>query len=80
MLTYPDPNGKDRLKEISCAVTLVRDQSILTTILNSFNANNRVMTVYGSGHLFAQEKVLENYLGKGLHEEVGDNETGDLLH
>jgi hypothetical protein len=59
---------------------LVREQHLDTLIADSLNAMNRVLVVYGDGHLVQSRAVFENMLGPGQFIQVSSGQPSRPLH
>ena len=59
-----DPGTKTLLQRMSADNLRVRDEHLLSTILNRLESNDRVLVVYGSSHWTTLSRALEERLGK----------------
>lgn len=60
--TEPRAEGT-KLEQLANITSLIRDQEILTKILEAKDKYQRILVVYGGSHYYNQHKVLESYFG-----------------
>jgi hypothetical protein len=59
-----DPGTRTLLQEMGADNMRVRDEHLLSTILQQLDGNDRVLVVYGSSHWTTLSLALEDRLGK----------------
>lgn len=62
MITAPVKNGTFLL-QLSVDIGKIRDYKIVDTIADAVTKYNRVLVVYGSGHIISQQFILQDMFG-----------------